>query len=284
MTEHETLPCSGCHSPLPLEATGCQICMRSRTRQEIMRGYALLRERQARQRSRPFKILGAVLAVAASAALLNAYAGRLRSAAGAAARWADDFRNPASYASKKAEDVPAAPAAPAPPPVAPEAALSSQLLDPEPAREPAPSAASAAAAPAARPAAAGPPAKGDWRVSGSVYDLAELRPVAGAEITFLRDGREPAKAGTGDDGTFEIDLAKGDGWTVEVQAPGYRPGQVLELDPPYRARDADERRAALELITDGDLAPAAVGWKRASSRVRLDLIVVPSRWPDDRRR
>lgn len=249
-----------------------------------MRGYALLRERQARQRSRPFKILGAVLAVAASAALLNAYAGRLRSAAGAAARWADDFRNPASYASKKAEDVPAAPAAPAPPPVAPEAALSSQLLDPEPAREPAPSAASAAAAPAARPAAAGPPAKGDWRVSGSVYDLAELRPVAGAEITFLRDGREPAKAGTGDDGTFEIDLAKGDGWTVEVQAPGYRPGQVLELDPPYRARDADERRAALELITDGDLAPAAVGWKRSSSRVRLDLIVVPSRWPDDRRR
>ncbi|MDP3541378.1 MAG: hypothetical protein Q8T11_02795, partial [Elusimicrobiota bacterium] len=124
----------------------------------------------------------------------------------------------------------------------------------------------------------------DWRVSGTVYDLATMESVQGADITFLRDDKEPAKATTGDDGSYEIDLAKGDGWTVSVEAHGRRPGQVLDLDPSYRVRDADERRAALELITDGDLGPAAVDWKRSSSKVRLDLIVVPSQWPSSPRR
>ena len=44
MSETNTLPCPGCHTPLSPEDTGCQVCMRQRTRQEIMRGYAKLRE------------------------------------------------------------------------------------------------------------------------------------------------------------------------------------------------------------------------------------------------
>lgn len=289
MAHNDTLPCSGCHSPLPLEATGCQICMRARTKQEIMRGYALLREQQARKRRRPYQILAAALFLGASAKLYMAYGDRFMAEAGprigAAVRWADDFRNPSNYASQKEPPAPQPPSPPAAPgaPVAPEGALRSQLFpaDPEPA--PAPEA-PAGEAPAPRRAAPRPPLKYGWRVSGTVYDLATLQPVQGADITFLRDDKEPATATTAGDGSYEIDLVKGDGWTVSVEAQGRRPGQVLDIDPPYRVRDADERRAALELISDGDLGPAAVDWERSSSRVRLDLVVVPSRWTDERRR
>ena len=56
----ESLPCPGCHTPLPPEATGCQICMRGRTKQEIVRGYTKLREDKDRRRKRPWKILAAL--------------------------------------------------------------------------------------------------------------------------------------------------------------------------------------------------------------------------------
>ena len=59
----EMLPCPGCHSPLPPEATGCQICMRSRSKHEIMRGYAQLREATARRKRLPFQILATLLIV-----------------------------------------------------------------------------------------------------------------------------------------------------------------------------------------------------------------------------
>lgn len=255
-----------------------------------MRGYAMMREQQARRRRRPYKILAAVLVLGASAALMKTHGRRLIAVGGpmlsSAVRWADDFRNPAKYASKTAEAPTPAPAAPAEPgaPVAPEAALAARLF-PSDSPPPDPSSAPAAAAPAPRRRPASSlPAKSDWRVSGTVYDLATMESVQGADITFQRDDQEPSKATTGDDGSYEIDLAKGDGWTVSVEAHGRRPGQVLDLDPSYRVRDADERRAALELITDGDLGPAAVDWKRSSSKVRLDLIVVPSQWPSSPRR
>lgn len=291
MPEHETLPCPGCHSPLPPEATGCQICMRTRTRQEIMRGYAKMREQKARKQRLPYQILAAVLILGVGGKLFMVYGDKVTAAAGSAlgkvGRWADDMRNPANYASTTAAPAPAAaPAAPAAPgaPVAPEAALSSQLFGSDSQPKQGSAAAPAPSAPSAKPAGPKPLAKDSWRVSGTVYDLVTLKPVQGADITFLLDEKEPQKVTTDDAGSYEIDLAKGDGWTVSLEAHDRRPGQILDIDPSYRVRDADERRAAFDHISDGDLSPATVGWKRSSSKVRLDLIAVPSSWMDARRR
>lgn len=291
MAENETLPCPGCHSPLPPEATGCQICMRTRSRQEIMRGYTALHKERSRRHLRPFKIAAVVILLGVGGKLFLVYGDAFMAVAGSAlgkvGRWADDMRNPSNYASTTAAaPAPAAPAAPAAPgaPVAPEAALGAQLFASDSPPEPGPAEASAPAAPPARPAGPKPLAKNSWRVSGTVYDLATLQPVQGADITFLRDEKEPVKATTDEHGAYEIDLAKGDGWTVSLEAVDRRPGQILDIDPPYRERDADERRAALEHISDGDLGAAQVGWKRSASKVRLDLLAVPSHWTDARRR
>lgn len=282
MSEQDALPCPGCHTPLPPEATGCQICMRPRTRQEIMRGYAKLREDKARRRRRPFQILAAVLVLGGGGWLLKTHGGRLAAAASSAGaaivRWADDLRNPSNYAMKQAPQAPPEPPAAPGAPVAPESAMRSRLFPEDSPPPSTPAADAPAKAPPAPPAGPRPLAKNTWRVSGTVYDLATLEPVPGAEIAFLLDEKEPRRATTGEDGAYEVDLVKGDGWTVHVIAPDRRRGQVLDLDPSYRIRDADERRAVLENVTDGDLIPAPVSWPRARSKVVLDLFVIPSRW------
>lgn len=256
-----------------------------------MRGYNALHREKARRRTRPFKIAAAVLILAVSGKLFMVYGGPFMAAAGSAItrvlKKADDMRNPSNYAAKQVPpeaEPPAVPAEAPGSPVAPEHALRAQLFAPDapPAQGPAP--APSASAPPARPFGLAPLAKNSWRVSGTVYDLTTLAPVQGADITFLRDSKEPATATTNDNGAYEVDLVKSDGWTVSLEAHDHRRGQILDIDPPYRVRDADERRAVLEHITDGDLTPAPVGWKRASSKVKLDLIAVPLNWTDSRQR
>ena len=277
MSENDYLPCPGCHSPLPPEATGCQICMRGRSKQEIVRGYAKLSEEKARKRRRPFQLLAAVLVLGGGGKLYVDHGEKLKtavmSAGGAIYRRFDDMRNPSNYAS-----TPVPTPAPAPP-VEPEKAVNTQLFaaDPPPAA-PAPAQGSPQTPAAAARAAPKPPAKNAWRVSGEVYDLATLTPVPGAVITFRRDGQEPASVTTDGRGLYEIDLAKGAAWAVSLEAGNHRRGQILDIDPPYRDRDADERRAVLQNISDGDLAPAQLDWKRSDKAVRLDLIVVPAYW------
>lgn len=283
--ERDTLPCLGCATPLPIEATGCQICLRGRTKQEIVRGYTKLREEKARKRRRPFQILAAVLLIGAGAKLAATYRAKIAASAGAVtgaiSRHVDDMRDPKYYAPRAA--APPASETPAPgAPVAPEDALRSQLMPPNPA-----DAVTPPAAPAARPARSKPPAKNAWRVAGTVYDLATLDPVPGAMITFLRNDKEPVTATTDAKGAYEADLVKGDGWSVGMKMtapawgqPRYRRGQLLDIDPPYRDRDADERRAAMNAVTDGDMGAAPLEWARALSRVRLDLIAVPESWSE----
>jgi hypothetical protein len=290
MAEKDTLPCPGCHTPLSPEATGCQICMRARSTYEIMRGYSALHKEKARRRRRPFLIAAAVFILGAGGKLYLMYGDTATAAATSlirrAVRWADDMRNPSNYAAKEAPPAPAPPQAPAVPgaPVAPENALRAQLLSPDaapgnPATTQGPPPALAAA-----PAGPKPLAANTWRVSGTVIDLATLAPVPGADITFVRESIAPASVTTDEKGSFEIDLAKGDGWTVSLEARDHRNGQILDLDPSYRVRDADERRAAIEHISDGDLTPAQVDWKISSTNVRLDLIAVPDGWTESRRR
>lgn len=245
-----------------------------------MRGYAKIRDDKARKRRRPFQILAAVLVLAGGGWLLKTHGERLAAAASSAGaaivRWADDMRNPSNYAAKPVEQpAPAPPAAPGAP-VAPESAMRAQLFPED--RQPAPAPDAPAAVKPPRPSGPRPLAKNAWRVSGTVYDLATLEPVRNAEVTFLLDEKEPHAAVTDENGSYEVDLVKGDGWTVQVAAPERRRGQILDIDPSYRIRDADERRAVHDNITDGDLIPAPVGWKRSRSKVSLDLFVIPNRW------
>ena len=287
MQENESLPCPGCHTPLPPEATGCQICMRPRTRQEIMRGYAKIREDKARKRRRPFQILAALLLLGAAGWLIKNHGDQLSKAAsaagGAISRWVDDLRNPSNYAPKPQPQAP--PADPQPPsapgaPVEPERAMRAHLFpEDDPAPPPATPPADAPAPPPAKSTAGPKPlAKNAWRVSGTAWDLETLEPIRNAQITFLRDEKDALAARTDEDGTYEIDIPKGNGWNVHMIAPDRRRGQVLDIDPSYRVRDADERRAVIQNVTDGDLIPAPVEWDRSRSKVRLDLFAIPNRW------
>ncbi|MEQ1920333.1 MAG: hypothetical protein ABL955_14175, partial [Elusimicrobiota bacterium] len=142
------------------------------------------------------------------------------------------------------------------------------------------SASGATPAVAARAPAPKPLVKNAWRVTGTVYGLSTLAPVAKALVAFNREGVPPVEATTDEQGAYEVDLDKRGGWSVSLKAPNHRRGQILDIDPPYRVRDADERRAAYEHLTDGDLIPVQVGWKRASTRVRLDLVAAPQYWSD----
>lgn len=273
----DTLPCPGCRTPLPPEATGCQICLRARTKQEIVRGYAALREEKSRRRKLPFKIAAAVLLAGAALKLGWERRAELLSAAAAArqaaAETAEDLTTPANLGAP-----PAAPLLTASQQV--EAARSHGSDQAPHAGSPPPGASAPSAAAAAPPAKPqGPPKKTHWRISGSLYDLATLSPVSGAEISFLREGAEPVLVRAGDRGEFEVDIEKGGGWHASLRAPGYRDGQVLDLDPPYRSRDEEERRKAVENLTDGDLAPVPVEGNPRSSEVRLSLVAVPERWP-----
>ena len=278
------LPCLGCHTPLPLEATGCQICMRSRTKQEIMRGYAKLREDKARKQRLPFKILAVILILGGGGKLFLTYREKITAAAastsGKIGRWADDMRDPSHYSGRLP-----APSSDAPAPttaaVAPADPLRTQTFsdNAKPAKGPAP-APGASPAVAARPPAPKPLLKNAWRVTGTIYDLATLAPVPKAHIIFKYEGMPPVEATTDEQGAYEVDLDKKDGWSVSLKAPGHRRGQILDIDPPYRVRDADERHAAFDHLTDGDLIPVQVGWKPTSSRVRLDLVAAPQYWSD----
>ncbi len=255
--------------------------MRSRTKQEIMRGYAKLREDKARKRRRPFQIIGAVLVLGAAGKLVVTYHAQMGKAASAAsakvAKWADDMRNPSNYAGRTEGAVP-----PPDAPVPLEGAYMNKVMTPDSPQAPAspapPQGRPGAVAPA--PAKPKPPSKNEWRVSGTVYDLGTLLPVPNAEISFIKNEKEAVTARTDEKGAYTVDLAKETGWTVSMKAPNHRRGQILDLDPPYRIRDTDERRAVLEHITDGDLTPAPVGWKRGESTPRLDIIALPLFWAD----
>ena len=244
------LPCPACHTPLAPEATGCHICLRARSKQEIMRAYAGLRKEKARRRILPFKIAGGALILGAVISLswhrqedIKTAAATARSTVG---RWSEDLTD-----AKRYSDHPAAAA--------------DEIPDSE----------SSAAVSSLKQ----PPAGNVWRVSGVVYDLATLLPVPDANVLFISDGGSSQHTMTDKAGRYEVDVLRGAGWAVSVKAANYRTGQIMDVDPPYRERDAEARRAAVEHLSDADLGPSPVEWSRKRSRVTLDLVAVPYSWP-----
>ena len=243
MLENSSLPCPGCHTPLPPEATGCQICMRTRTKQEIMRGYAKLRDDKARKQRRPFQILAVVLILGGLGKLILTYHDKITATASFVKNklvlWSDNMRDPKNY-SAKPQDAPPPPAAAPAAPVAPDDTLRNQPI-------PAPAPPTTSPPPPqsmAKPSSPRPLSKNSWRVSGTAYYLHTLTPAPGATVTFEFEGTTPVRTITDENGAYVIDVVKREGWTVSLDAPNMRKGQILDLDPPYRVRDSDERRAA----------------------------------------
>ncbi len=255
--------------------------MRGRTKQEIVRGYTKIREDKDRRRKRPWKILAALALLGGAGKLGLTYGDQIKAAAGkasaAASRWADGMRDPKNYS--RTPHTAESAATPVAPPVAPEDAQRTRLFDsPTPAAAPAALSNPADLTPTPSPEAPRALAKNEWRVTGSVFDLATLKPVVGAKVTFSLEAAEPDSVETDEKGVYEIVLTKGDGWKVLTESDQHRPGQVVDLDPSYRTRDADERHATLKALNDDDLLPAPVNFKRKDSEVRLDLVVLPKHW------
>lgn len=133
-----------------------------------------------------------------------------------------------------------------------------------------------AAHPPKPPAPAGPGAK---RVYGVVYDMGTAAAVAGASLTFSKDGRA-WHADTNSDGHYSVDIPTEyfkEGLTAVVQAGSYREGQIEDVDPPYRERSAEERHFAIEQLSPSDLDPLPVRAPANGTVLSFDIVLIPSK-------
>lgn len=283
----ETLPCPGCSTPLELSADVCPICLRPRSKLEITRGYARLKEEQARRRRRPFVIAGWLAAF--SCAGWIAY--RQRAPLAAAARdararaerfvdYAVDPRNhmahpanaPAALPPANEPPPPAAPAEPAVPPRAPAA--------PAPAPPPAPKAEKSPATAEDLPIP--PLTPSQWAVYGRVYDLITLKPVPEAQLDFSIAGSEGAVAAsirTDEEGRYVLPLMRLPQGSYEIRAvkPGYAFAALYEADIPYAQLTLDERRTIVRSARDGDLPLPPLTDLRGEDSLRRDVFLAPRR-------
>ena len=181
----------------------------------------------------------------------------------------------------------AAPAAPLAP-VAPPSVVVSTPAVAAPAAvstAPAPTALSTAAAeiPLAVPPPAPEPPQGvhRLRIYGVVYDLVSLRPVAGARLHFaLPDLSWDAQTDAA--GHYVLDMPHPDqDWrlTATATAPGYRPGQMEDTDPPMLSLEPPVRRLRAEETAPSDLEPVPVKWHADDTVLELDLVLVRERRP-----
>lgn len=165
----------------------------------------------------------------------------------------------AAPAPKPAEPVPAPPATAVPPkPAVPEPPRVASR-PPEPAPAPAPSAGRRAV-----------------RLYGVVYGLAELEPVEGARVSIHGPGGA-YDTRTDRDGRYQIDLPAAfvdSPLTADVDAPGWRSGQLEDVQPPYLERSAEERRAAAAQLAPGDLDPVRLSVRPNALVFPLDLVLL----------
>ncbi len=296
----ETIPCPGCRTPLGPEMTSCPICLRARSKYEITRAYAQLREDTARRKRLPFVIAGWLLAAGAAGYAAWSFRGPLLAAAASvrarAKRFADESEDARTLMGR-------APAAPAAPPAEP--APAAGTLDPEkplaaPAASTAPAAATAAppAAPAPVDVTAAPVkraltpvrledmrvpaynAESQWLMYGRAYDVLTLRPASGVQLMFQGvEGAVVAAAMTDDEGRYIVVLPRVQEGSLAAMSgdPRYEPVVLCESDIPYGTLSADERRSLARSAQDGDARPAALSDPAGEASLHRDLYLAPRR-------
>lgn len=278
-----------------LSDTGCQVCLRGRSAQEITRGYARAREREAWRRRRPFVILAALIALGVGAYAFQTYQTQLlnfgKQSMASFGRFYDANSDPAAIAphyggaAAVTQEPPPAPTSnslPTPPPAA--------TFTPTAAPTPAPAPVPARAAPAGPPPVAEPrldapeptvptAPPGQWVLHGRIFNLKTLKPLANVRLAVKRGDFAFSFAASGPDGWYSVVLPhvddNGDGYQLAAQQADYASAAQYEGDIPYATLSASERTRLIQAAQEGDIHPSPI--TGASDYVRRDVFLSPRR-------
>jgi hypothetical protein len=272
----ETVPCPGCAAPLPVHQEVCPACRRPRDQGEIDAGLDALREKAARRKRLPLKVL---LWAGLAAAAWGAWTAReavTRPLAGLRAQLESD------YEKARTPHAPEGPISPAAQAVvgAIKTVRGEAAEAPRPAQaSPAPAAATADQRPAVRPAEPAEPQPVSRRVYGVVFDLLTARPVAGASVVFGEGTTLESRTTTDSEGHYVVDLPYLPGERLalaRVQAPGYA-GQLEDAEPTYLERTAAQRRTVFDELSPSDLEPPALRFGEGKHLFAYDMAAVPAK-------
>jgi hypothetical protein len=258
--------CSGCGAQIEPTANACPICLRPRSRPEIMRGIIELKQGPVRRRRALLRAIAALgLAVGAVLAVWDQRA-RLAPHVRAFKSFAVTWLGLDQYPFKTAPE-------PAAPQSAPPAAEAPSLV-----AAPPPSAALPAEADIST-AAAGQPARPDyWALRGHIYDLYSLKPVAQAALTFTsRATGEVLSSRTNAAGDFSLRLpriAEG-GYDITVRHPRYLDNFLEENSPPYKTMSPDRRQRAGSLLLQTEVLHVPYLPLPDEDRPQLELVLLP---------
>ncbi|MBI3551899.1 MAG: carboxypeptidase regulatory-like domain-containing protein [Elusimicrobia bacterium] len=221
------ITCPACHTELDPSNTQCPVCLRPRSRHEMMQSLQAAKKEDEWRRKKPLYVAGAVLLVVAGGLAAVKLKRLIPTPPAQTDRPSPPAQSTAAVVtaplSRTPQEIPTERTRPVPPPA--------------PAPRPAPA-----------PTPEEPPPPAEWTVSGSVYDLLTLRPAAGARLNFEnRASGEVFKAKTDAGGHYRVRLPKliEGGYWVVVSAKGYRGDYLEEASPPYTSRTRAGREDAL---------------------------------------
>jgi hypothetical protein len=291
----DKIPCPGCRTPLDAEVTCCPICTRPRSKYEITRAYAHMREDASRRRKLPFIVLGWLLLAAAAGYAAWQYRAPILSAVAAGrakvSGFADYSMDPKNLVAKTAETPAASTAtveAPVQPfasaPAAPAATAPGTTVEPPPGPDPHRQAVMPTAAPTPKAEPQRMPAfnpASQWLMYGRAYDIVSLKPAENVQLLFQggEGGGVIATVNSDELGRYAVALPRLQEGSITALAGDSRfaPFVFCESDIPYRTLPAEERRALARSALDGDVRPASLSDTAGDGRLQRDLFLAPAR-------
>lgn len=254
-----SLQCPACFTELDPTNTHCPVCLRPRSRAEMMKG---LQETRLPPRRRWLKILAALLVVGGGAAAFVAN------------RAPAPAPPPAPVAAP--EPAPAPAPEPAPPPTLAPAHAPAPEAPPVPKIEPTPK-----KKPKYRlvreedDASQGRPY---WRVSGEVYDLMSLKPIDGVKVVFQdKSTGEAVSAVTDKLGRYKLALPKihEGGYDITVAKRGYSGAWLEEMTPAYKRQSRERRLEALEQLSGSEVLHVPLLPEYTERSLVYDVVLFP---------
>lgn len=268
--------CPKCGTRMESGQEVCVYCRRKRTPEEIAAAARGFQEPAAPTATlKVLGWLGAAVAAAAAGALLL----RSRAAVTDAARAGVVALSIASTLAggNGGAEAPAAASAPARAPSAAGAPPATAEPVPTPAAPPrAPTGGSCRAPVPREPRRAG---DSERIVYGVVRDILTGCPIPGAKTVLRVEGESvDGRAVSDASGFFEVSMNKGarGAAALSFSAPGYREGQLEDVDPPYRDREAESRQETLYQLNAEDLEPIPVRYPPSAEQIRVDAVLIPS--------
>lgn len=270
--------CPGCTTELSPEATSCYVCTRPRSRNEIFKDIHGQQLQIQSRRRRPWIIAGLVLAAAGAGygwwklkpprkAPAQAPAAAAQAPAGAEAGRPESLGH-----SEPVEMFPREQREEAPPPAQPQPTI--PIMGPG--SFPSEAAPATAPPPEFHKSRAAFPAK--WKISGRVYDLLTLEPVAGASVTFTnQETGKRHSAKTGKDGRYSLVLPslKEGAYAPDVAHPAYRAGFLEDGEVPYKEQGESRRIEAAQLLRENVIMHVPVSPPEGEGALTYDAVLTP---------